>query len=357
MIGSKVNIYDLEKNTKKIFGYGAGATFKNSMEIYTLELDCIFERNLEIVQQEFINGVKVYPDHMMKELVIKDSIIIVFSLRFLEIKKQIEREILFKNLNIISFLEIINYSERLFDIFPEKNLKFLNYIVKLNSVCFDVGANFGLYSIALSNSVGQGGKVFSIEPIKQNFDELVNLIKTRNAQNIYTFQAAAADQSKNYSTLMTVPSKGSIDLGGAAHFKDIKYHSDAISSMDRFKRSFGIDSVPEDLNCGRVESVKLVSLDKIFYASGEKIVHFVKIDVEGAELMVLEGARYILKNFMPTIQIELFWNKLVTIEVLSFLASFGYKCFVLDDYFTLKPVDLEYVLSGCENNFYFLSDV
>lgn len=56
-----------------------------------------------------------------------------------------------------------------------------------------------------------------------------------------------------------------------------------------------------------------------------------KIDVEGSELLVLNGSRKLLEAFRPTIIFEA-WDNAAFVKISSFLKSFGYSFKRLDEY-------------------------
>ena len=77
----------------------------------------------------------------------------------------------------------------------------------------------------------------------------------------------------------------------------------------------------------RVESR---TLDSVLNDLGVNQVDVLKIDVEGAEMGVLRGAREMLSRCRPTLMVELDDQLLATMdassdEVKRFLASFGYR--------------------------------
>jgi hypothetical protein len=76
-------------------------------------------------------------------------------------------------------------------------------------------------------------------------------------------------------------------------------------------------------------SVRACSLDAIVSSSGISRVDVLKIDVEGAELLVLKGAQETLARFRPYLLVELDDDLLKPMqtsssEVISFLQGLGY---------------------------------
>ncbi|MDQ7083784.1 MAG: FkbM family methyltransferase [Sulfurovum sp.] len=76
--------------------------------------------------------------------------------------------------------------------------------------------------------------------------------------------------------------------------------------------------------------VNVITLDKYVEEKGIEQINFIKCDVEGAELLVLQGAKKTIEKFYPIILIEIYddWTQRFghsTNDVIDYLLSFGYK--------------------------------
>ena len=65
-------------------------------------------------------------------------------------------------------------------------------------------------------------------------------------------------------------------------------------------------------------------------------MNFIKLDIEGAELLALKGAKKTLKNFKPTLSIEV--NKKSFKKINNFLSKYNYKPFIFSDSNKLKHI-------------------
>ena len=160
----------------------------------------------------------------------------------------------------------------------------------------DIGANIGMFSLLGSRLVGENGKVISFEPSRPTFDALNENLKLNNCSNVITEQLALGD------------TEGSIFLG------DVE--NDAMNFIDKNQTSG--------------ESVPLKMLDN--YLKENKIlkVDFIKIDIEGAEMLCFKGAIDMLKTHRPTIIMECNenWCKrfdYTVFDLLNFLHQFNYR--------------------------------
>ena len=131
----------------------------------------------------------------------------------------------------------------------------LKYI-KPGYTVLDIGANIGYYTLLFSHYVGPNGQVYSFEPEPRNFAILHGNVSLNNLSNIILSQLALSNR-KCQRQLYTA----SDNLGDHR----LSYKQDRAAIM--------------------------VELDKLdhFFSNREKTVHFVKIDTQGAEEMVLDG--------------------------------------------------------------------
>ena len=174
----------------------------------------------------------------------------------------------------------------------------------LEELCFsgmtviDVGANIGLYTVELAKLVGATGRVIAYEPDCSNFDTLCKNITANHYLFVTPINAAVGNQS------------GTVGL----------YKSESNSGGHRIISA----STVWDR-----QQVPMVSLDESL--SEETAVHLIKIDVQGAEGLVLQGMRRILTTNPGLCVIFEFWpfglNQFgfKPDEVLADLMVLGYK--------------------------------
>ena len=132
----------------------------------------------------------------------------------------------------------------------------------------DVGANIGYYSLVAAKLVGGQGRVYAFEPDPRNCDVLRQNIELNGYKTIEVVQCAVADKP------------GTIRLFLSAQGTD--KNSIAPTSGDVFK-----DSAIE---------VPTVTLDEFVRSKGRPKVDFIKMDIEGAELLAVRGMRELVRN-------------------------------------------------------------
>lgn len=171
----------------------------------------------------------------------------------------------------------------------------------LSDVFIDVGANAGYFSLIAAKCVGDSGKVLAIEPNPSVAEQLRDNVERNNLSQVIIEQTACSDSPSTMTLYLPDKSR----LGQASLSKS---------------------------NAGGVKSVlvKSVTLDQLIRDHALNRVTFVKIDVEGAELMVLRGMTETLRRLRPIIVLELVPNLLANLgttkdEVIAFLSSFSYS--------------------------------
>jgi FkbM family methyltransferase len=178
--------------------------------------------------------------------------------------------------------------------------------VRPGAVVIEIGANKGSYTALFSRLVGKTGRVYAFEPVKQSFDQLAARLNTLGAANVSAFKMAVSDRSSREAEII-IPGGDSQQAALVAH------HTGSWSS--------GGDK--------RSERVEITSLDEFVELQRIRRVDFVKLDVEGAELSVLHGARNCFA-LNPILHLEINSDWLDDFgttpgEILQVLKSYGYE--------------------------------
>lgn len=130
---------------------------------------------------------------------------------------------------------------------------------------WDVGANVGYYSLMFSRLVGGSGKVYAFEPSPRNFGYLSRHIVMNHRYNVTIYPYALSDYN------------------GTAAFEEHE-----------------INTTSQLSNAGNV-TVPVRTLDDLITTGEVTSPHYMKIDVEGAELGVLRGSIQLLTIHRPLI--------------------------------------------------------
>jgi FkbM family methyltransferase len=196
------------------------------------------------------------------------------------------------------FLTLYAAYKKYFEAGPIDRLK---EFVPSGSLVIDVGANVGFFSVRFAKWVGDGGKVISIEPEDRNYDSLVWALRREGLLSRAETLKAVAAAVRGMAFLEINP----------LHPADHKLSQD-----------------------GSGLPVKAVVLDDLVQDKSDLRVSLIKIDVQGAEMLVLEGASGILKASGPALFVELHevgLRKFGTsvAAILAHLSHYGYEAFWL----------------------------
>ena len=179
---------------------------------------------------------------------------------------------------------------------------FLNSIISSNETAVDIGANAGYYSMPLSRHFT---KVFAFEPVPQIYKKLCENIRLNQISNIKTFSTAVGDEDKI-----------------------LPYFIQSVIDGDR-NINTGLSSLTKRENFKTKEIVINVNrLDTLF---PEEKINLLKVDVEGHEYQVFQGAIQIINKLKPVIIWEASFNisKINTLRSFDFLSSRDYKHFMV----------------------------
>ena len=171
----------------------------------------------------------------------------------------------------------------------------------------DIGANIGAFTLEWARHMTDWGTVLAVEAQERVFYALAGNLALNNCFNARAIWAAAAAQPG----MMRMPapdyrvagSFGSLELRQSENTENIgqpiDYRDEAMTGV----ATISIDS----LHCNRVD--------------------LIKIDVEGMELEVLEGARHTIARDLPILFVE--YIKSPQGSLGDFIDEYGYQKFVM----------------------------
>lgn len=186
-------------------------------------------------------------------------------------------------------------------------------IVRAGDTVVDIGANMGWYTLIASRIVGNTGKVIAFEPEQSNFELLTKNVSTNGMDNVTCYQKAVGENNRTVLFYKCPENSG--------------HHC-------AWERDTSWDSKP----------IQQVSLDAIL--ADEPHVNVIKIDVEGAEHLVLAGAKKTIERSSNLVLfLEVWFSGILRnggnpCELLEYLDSAGFRLYQIIEWNKLlRPLD------------------
>jgi len=143
-------------------------------------------------------------------------------------------------------------------------------------VFYDVGANVGFFSLAGARRVAPGGAAYAFEPVPENVAAIRDSAVLNGLDNLEVIESAAG-RAAGHDRLLLIE-----DLSWS-HLESLGSHPRTRATVD----------------------VEVVAIDDLVASGRIRPPDLVKIDVEGAEIDVLEGMRRTIEEHRPAIVCEL----------------------------------------------------
>ncbi len=177
--------------------------------------------------------------------------------------------------------------------FSEKEIELFRQLIRPGDIVLDIGANIGPHTLYFSKAVGQKGIVLAFEPQRIIFQTLCANMALNSVLNVQCFNSAVGE----IPGLITVP------------------------ILD-----YNVDSNFGGLNLGTSESgeqVPVIPIDSLNLPR----CNFLKIDVEGMEIKVLDGARDTIQKHKPLLYVEND-RKENSSALIEYISTLGYKMYL-----------------------------
>lgn len=201
-------------------------------------------------------------------------------------------------------------------------------ILNNGDTILDVGANVGWYSLLLSKWFPKS-RIWAFEPIPSTFESLLKNIALNGAKNIRANRLGLSDQEGTIRFYYSPSLSVNASMRKLSAEPDLRTIDCPVRTLDSFARQHGLS------------------------------VSFIKCDVEGAELLVLRGARETIRRDRPIIFAEMLrkWSSAFGYhpnEIIGLLKSQGYVCFAsrADGLYRFLGMDDQTV----ETNFFFFHE-
>ncbi|HMO18562.1 MAG TPA: FkbM family methyltransferase [Oligoflexia bacterium] len=217
-------------------------------------------------------------------------------------------------IKLLFCLRLLNRAFKYKFVSDKNEIDYLFEKINPGDTVIDIGAHKGGYLFWLSRAAGSAGKVIAFEPQSLLYNYLISVVSYFSSRNVEVHNLGVSSFDN---TLKLFVPKGPGQTSPGATFEN-----------------------KEDSEEGYHVSVPVVSLDNFLKDRPNRIA-FLKIDVEGHELSVFQGAVDLLTKDKPTIMFESenrHLGKSNVTEVFQFLKNLGYNGYFFHDSKKL-PID------------------
>ncbi len=198
-----------------------------------------------------------------------------------------------------------DYDQELFEYLKQINLE--------NKIIYDIGAHIGYHSLVFSKST-KTGRIYAFEPNPTNYNRAKDILDLNPElkERITLFDVALSNEVGTMNFLSTADIEMGSSTGGFLE------KATPLRSLDQYIEKSGFKN----------SVVKTETIDNLILKKHILPPNILKIDVEGAEQLVLEGAKNTIASSHPIIIVE-FHSIFATYACLSILSEFKYTTQIL----------------------------
>lgn len=210
---------------------------------------------------------------------------------------------------------------------PE-TVRWITEDIRSGDVLYDIGASVGAYAFIAAKNTDGMARVYAFEPVAASFAELVqNLVYNNLSDSVIALNVALASETR------FVPfSYASLNSGSTKHPGIMP------SINKKIVKELGTES-------SFIQQMQVWSLDDLVEKAKLKSPTHIKIDVDGSEIEVLKGARWVLRSSgLRLVQVEVRKGPHGTIdEVVSLMKAHGFSLREKNRDFSLRAADYVFV--------------
>jgi len=142
----------------------------------------------------------------------------------------------------------------------EDEIKFLRRLLQPGFNVVDIGANYGVYTLSMAQTVGPTGRVWAFEPASTTAKMLAEGIAANGFEQVVLERIALSSARGTAQLSLNLNS----ELNAIVH---------------------------DNLSTGGCETVPVTTLDDCLESFGWRDIEFIKIDAEGEEANILKGGK------------------------------------------------------------------
>ncbi len=205
----------------------------------------------------------------------------------------------------------MDYSIIAFGVYDPMLANFIDKHIRAGMVCLDVGANKGIIGLYLARKAGPTGAVHCFEPVPALVRRLEQHVERNNLGSIVKIHEFALSNHTG-KILMSITDQDNANQG-----------TGSIVSNGDVRLSPQID-------------IKTMTLDEFALRTGLERLDFVKVDIQGAEPLFLEGGACTLRKFHPDLVMEVSPQDLAGLgktsrDLFRQIEELGYRIFAIQN--------------------------
>jgi len=202
----------------------------------------------------------------------------------------------------------------------EKEIRYVRRFLLPGMRVIDVGASYGVYTLAMARAAAPGGSVWAFEPANGTLALLRDTVAANELKHVRVCPVALSNHD----------GEGFLDVRGNSELNNL---------------------VP--VKTPSTEQVRTATLDAQHAAHAMGDIDFIKLDAEGEELRIIEGGQRFFSHQSPLVMFELKAGEGTNSELLPKFRELGYQIFRLIGPDTmLAPVDDDEPVDAFELNLF-----
>lgn len=199
----------------------------------------------------------------------------------------------------------------------EKELKaFFNKKAKL--IFFDIGSCDGLDSVRYAK-IFPNSKIFAFEPLEKNFLLIKKNMERYKCTNIYPFNLALSEKAGQSEFFVSSGRPDNIDEYDSWDYGN---KSSSLLAPEKHLQSYSWIKFDNKIQ------IKTQTLYDFCKKMAIEVIDFIHLDVQGAELMVLKGAKEKINSikmiWLEVANVELYKNQPLRADINSYLIQNGF---------------------------------
>ncbi|MBC7485284.1 MAG: FkbM family methyltransferase [Cytophagaceae bacterium] len=223
------------------------------------------------------------------------------------------------NLQFIVFTKyLIDWNVFFFGQYEKETNDLLFEYIKPGQVILEAGANNGTETVLLSRLVGPNGKVLAFEPVEHIYQTLQLNLSINHCTNVQTEQKALGESD------------------GQLHFN--------VLSEDFCNQ--GMASKYDETSADAKVLVQQTSIDSWVVKNNIRTVDFIKMDIQGAEIELLKGAKHTIEKSKPLIFTEATEDFLSIEKLFDALTDLGYAVYFISSKGQLRLLSKSSLVEG-----------